>query len=412
MDVEKVIENGVLKKFTDKPKRPELLLLDNTVKKIGEYAFSECKNIIEIVLPVTLDEISDKAFANSCIKEIYITENIKRIGKEAFADCKGLQYIEIPFSVTEIDEGAFSGCVNLKRIVFKNSVVDNSVVFENRITKINDRTFENCEALQKIEMPKNITEIGEHAFCGCRNLKTVVIPDSVISVGKEAFAYCRSLKDIVFSKNISQMGDGALMDCMELENVILSCNISAVPKEMFARCLSLKNVIVTNGETTSVKRVEADAFVYCEKLENVIFSDALEYVGRFAFGLCKNLRHAPTLQVNAQIENCAFMDCYKLDYVAENNNADRKHIYQFMLRAADNFNKDTAIFELVFCWGGYSIKFVADKADYGIYSIYGCDDDGEKQSECPVFTGSADEIVKYLNDKENIDNVLKSMPEM
>lgn len=87
----------------------------------------------------------------------------------------------------------------------------------------------------------------------------------------------------------------------------------------------------------------------------------------------------------------------------------RNEIYDFMLKASEKFMKDTDIFQMVYSWGGYSIKFVADKNNYGIFSIYGCDDEGEKQSESPLYTGSANDIIKYLNDKENIDNVVESI---
>ena len=407
------IKNGVLEKYMTKPKGPTVIFLDSSVQKIGEYAFSECRNVMEIILHTGLESIDDRAFANSCIKAITIPGNIKRIGKEAFANCKGLQYIEIPFSITEIEEGAFSGCINLKRVVFRMHVVDNAVAFESRIRKISARIFEDCEALQEIKIPENVVEIGEYAFRHCRSLRTITIPESVVTIGKEAFSYCGELNNIVFPKNISQIGDGALMDCRELENVILSCNISTVPKGMFARCLSLKNVVITPGEHTAVRRVEEDAFVYCEKLENVIFSKPLEYVGSFAFGSCKNLKHAPALKTDAEIGKCAFMGCENLDYITEcpdeKGKSDRKLIYEFMLRAADNFSRDTDVLEMLFSWGDYNMKFSADRANYGIYSVYGCDEDGNVRSAQPFCTGSVDEIVKYLNDKNNVDEVLPSV---
>ena len=409
------IKNGILEKYTVKPKSPTVIYLDPSVQKIGEYAFSECRNVMEIILHTGLEAIDDRAFANSCIKEISIPDNITRIGKEAFANCKGLQYIEIPFSVTEIDEGAFSGCINLKRVVFKKHVVDNAVAFESIIRKIPARIFEDCEALQEIIIPKNVIEIGEYAFSHCRSLGTVTIPENVVTIGREAFSYCKELNNIIFPKNVSRIDDGVLMDCMGLENVILSCDISAVPKEMFARCLSLKNVIIAPGEHASVKGVEKDAFVYCEKLENVIFPEPLEYIGSFAFGLCKNLKHAPVLKTGAEIGKCAFMGCENSDYIKEypneNDKSNRKLIYEFMLHAADSFSQDPSILEMSFCWGGCSIKFSADKANYGIYSIYGCDEDGNVRSEHPLCTGSVDEIVKYLNDKNNVDEVMPLVSE-
>lgn len=392
------IENGVLKKFNMKLKSPGTVIVDNTITKIGEYAFSECKNVTEVILPSSLEEIGDRAFIHSWVKEIDIPNNVKRISKEAFADCKGLQYIEIPCSVTEIDEGAFSGCENLKRIVFKKHVIDHAFVFESKIEKIHNRVFENCKSLQEIDIPKTVTEIGERAFWGCSSLATLVIPQRVETIGKEAFSCCRELQNVVCSKNISEFGEGAFKDCIGLENIVLSCNISAVSKGMFENCINLKNVIIGSGDKGCVRSIESDVFVNCRALENVIFSDKLERIEKFAFFGCENLRDIIVSQTS-------------VDVTDNITNQKRKQIYEFMLRAAKGFSDEPDIFEMVYSCGDYNIKFVADIANYGIYSIYGCDEDGNIRSKQPLCTGGVDEIVKYLNDKNNIDEVMSLVSE-
>ena len=89
----------------------------------------------------------------------------------------------------------------------------------------------------------------------------------------------------------------------------------------------------------------------------------------------------------------------------------RKQIYEFMVKAAKKISYDSDIFEMVYSWGDYNIKFIADRANYGIYSIYGCDEDGNIRSKQPLCTGGVDEIVKYLNDKNNIDEVMSLVSE-
>lgn len=410
--INKEIENGVLKHFKYKSKSPETIILGSDIEKIGEYAFSECKNVTGVILPQSLKEIDDKAFANSCIQEIVIPNHIRRIGKEAFANCEGLSYIEIPNSVSEIDEGAFSGCVNLRRVVFATHVIDNTILCESQIKRIPNRAFEECKVLEKIEIPKYVESIGEYAFAACSSLKTIVIPESVTTVKKGALAYCRSLSNVVFSSNISQMGDGVLMDCIELENVILACEISTVPKEMFARCRKLKNVIISKGKEKIVNRVEDDAFVYCEELENVIFPQPLDYVGFFAFGMSEKL-HAPLLNKYAYIGKFAFERSVKLRYAEENtedsDKTKREMIYGFMMRAAKEFQSDSNIFNMLFNYGDRSIKIIADEKINKQYSLYGCDKEGHIHSEHPLCTGSVDEIVSYLNDKNNIDDAMKQV---
>ena len=89
----------------------------------------------------------------------------------------------------------------------------------------------------------------------------------------------------------------------------------------------------------------------------------------------------------------------------------RKKIYEFMVKAACKFSDDPDIFEMVYSWGGYNMKFVADRTNYGIYSIYGCDEDEIIHLEQPLYTGNVEEIVGYLNDKNNVENVMQQVYE-
>ena len=89
----------------------------------------------------------------------------------------------------------------------------------------------------------------------------------------------------------------------------------------------------------------------------------------------------------------------------------RKKIYEFMGKAARKFSDDPDIFEMVYSWGGYNMKFVADRTNYGIYSIYGCNEDEIIHLEQPLYTGNVEEIVGYLNDKNNVENVMQQVYE-
>ena len=64
------------------------------VKVIGEYAFSEISDLVEIVIP----------------------EHVTEIEKFAFYKCKNLEKVTISKSVEKIGYGAFGDCINLKEV--------------------------------------------------------------------------------------------------------------------------------------------------------------------------------------------------------------------------------------------------------------------------------------------------------
>ena len=73
--------------------------IKNTVKSIGEYAFSWCRRFETIMIP----------------------ESVTTINAYAFYTCEGLKSIEIPETVTSIGNYAFSYCSELKTIYYKGT---------------------------------------------------------------------------------------------------------------------------------------------------------------------------------------------------------------------------------------------------------------------------------------------------
>ena len=69
--------------------------IPNDVKLIGDYAFVECRGLIEITIP----------------------ESVDSIGISAFNYCEGLTSLSIPSSVTSLGAYAFNGCKSLSSII-------------------------------------------------------------------------------------------------------------------------------------------------------------------------------------------------------------------------------------------------------------------------------------------------------
>ena len=85
------------------------------VTAIGEYAFSECFWLTEIVIPDT----------------------VKTIGEGAFAYCIALKEIIIPENVTSIGDYAFGCCISLEKLIVKNrnTTIGNYIGFSDAIVK-------------------------------------------------------------------------------------------------------------------------------------------------------------------------------------------------------------------------------------------------------------------------------------
>ena len=116
---------------------------------------------------------------------ITFDDSVTKIGDYAFYNCDSLTSVNIPDGVTEIGEGAFRECPSLTSVNIPDSV-----------TTIGICAFGGCDSLTSVNIPDSVTSIGDLAFRDCYSLTSVTIPDSVTTIGDEAFYACTSLTSV------------------------------------------------------------------------------------------------------------------------------------------------------------------------------------------------------------------------
>mgnify|MGYP004531026603 CR=1 FL=1 len=100
----------------------ETVFLPEGMKKIPDYAFSNCSNIKYMDFPNSLTEIGKYAFANcDALTSIHISEGVAKIGDHAFEDCNKLLVMNVPDTVTVIGQSVFDYCPSLSQINYTGS---------------------------------------------------------------------------------------------------------------------------------------------------------------------------------------------------------------------------------------------------------------------------------------------------
>ncbi|MBQ0089378.1 MAG: leucine-rich repeat protein, partial [Prevotellaceae bacterium] len=85
--------------------------IPDSVKEIGNGAFSGCSGLTSIEIPSFVSRIGWKAFEDcASLRSIRIPDSVTVIDEDTFFYCRGLKSVEIPGSVTEIRTGAFDLC--------------------------------------------------------------------------------------------------------------------------------------------------------------------------------------------------------------------------------------------------------------------------------------------------------------
>lgn len=196
------------------------LSLPNSLRKIGNAAFSHCNNISgNLILPDALREIGWGAFRFCNFSgDLVIPSSVTRIGSGAFWNCIGFDgTLTLPNSLNSIEYSAFDGCVNFK----------GNLVIPSSVTGIGFSAFKGCSGFSNVYFnPSNCSNNAPSLyyfdwseappFEGCSGALVVgenmhdvpaylfknaafdeiTLHNEVNSIGDEAFAGCDSLKTI------------------------------------------------------------------------------------------------------------------------------------------------------------------------------------------------------------------------
>lgn len=139
---------------------------------LDKYAFKDCKNIQELVLPINVDTVVDDDDDN-----------------EVFCDCKNIT--KITFVKGSGEQGGvgydYGGEErdNTPWYHSRGSLI--SVVFAEGIESLGKSQCYGVTILSAVKFASTVTAIGDSAFENCGQLQTIVLPDNLVTLGAYAF---------------------------------------------------------------------------------------------------------------------------------------------------------------------------------------------------------------------------------
>jgi len=137
------------------------------------------EDIISVSFPDSITRIDEKAFYQcKNIKTLNLSKNLVFIGSYAFAGCESLVDVVFPSAVTDIRDYAFASCISLEKVDLSNC----------SLSTIQEGSFRACTNLNTVKLPKNLTTIETYAFNNDISLKELEIPDTVSKIETYAFS--------------------------------------------------------------------------------------------------------------------------------------------------------------------------------------------------------------------------------
>lgn len=212
-------------------------------KAIGGYAFGGCKRITSVKLP----------------------ESVERIEAGAFSGCTSLTSVNFPAAVTEIEAYTFDGCTSLETLDIPETVTDisqypfNETPFQNRIAErdtfvvINGILVDATRAEGDVVIPDGVRKISYRAFAPKHGKNTwltgVTIPESVESVYGNAFEDCTALERVQLSSGLKELCRSMFRNCKSLKSIDIPDGVTSIGGYAFGGCESLESVTVPDSVT-------------------------------------------------------------------------------------------------------------------------------------------------------------------
>ena len=289
--------------FSGCTKLETVLLGDNVLVTIEDYAFENCKSLKNIDIPSSVQKIGSRAFSGcESITSIFISSKVLTIGEGAFLNCNSLAEIRVDLAnanYMDINGDLYSknGDTLIKYASGKNNQY---FAIPSSVTTIETYAFSGCEYLLGVDIPDSIASIGSGAFNYCYSLESIYIPNTVITVSPGTFSFCDSLVEIrvddshpsyitidgnLYSKDgktLVRYAGGKAESCFVVPN-----GVTAIGGAAFSGSKNLKEVVISSG----VESIGIIAFSYCN-LDSIKFmpNSKLKTVEQMAFGIYVTLK--------------------------------------------------------------------------------------------------------------------------
>ena len=192
--------------------------MPETLNSIGTYSFTNCKSLIDIVLPLDLELIASYTFN----------------------ECSNLTNVTIKSNVTKLNENAFYYCYALKNVYYHGTVENwcNIVIYDGYSTPMYYATNfylldtegaityngNDYELLTELITPDSVTTIKAYSFYGFSCINYLTISSKVTTIGSNAFAECdhlwiTKLGTYDTGSSLTTIGSSAFYNCYRLAEV-------------------------------------------------------------------------------------------------------------------------------------------------------------------------------------------------
>jgi hypothetical protein len=276
---------------------------DSQLRRINHKAFSRCRSVHSITIPLLVDWIAGTAFLDCGIEEIRIAEgNLHfEVSGEFLLTTEGrslIRYfgrsreVKILREIESLSSSSFS-VSDIRVVTFEK---------DSQLRRIESRVFDGCLSVHSICIPPNVDWIDGSAFTDCGIVKieiaegnrwfrvfgdflmnfegtaliryfglhySVRIRSEVEMVCRGSFSHCKCIRGLQFESpsKVRIVESYAFEKCLCLESILLPASIESICEASFRECRNLEEIRIEIG--SKLRRIGNESFIGCSSLTSL-----------------------------------------------------------------------------------------------------------------------------------------------
>ncbi len=269
-------------------------------RKIGWFAFNNCKNLTELNIPDAIVQIFPAAFQNANFKKIRLPKNLKSLRSKIFKGCRNLEQVIISKKITEIEGEVFANCPKLTNVkVEAGNPYYKSI--DGVLFKINS-TGEPKELIfyplaktdEEYTVPNTVTQVASGAFLINKNIKKVILPNGIHKIEPVTFYGCKNLETVHFPVGLIFIGGSAFGQTPKLTN-LENFPKSIEPEDTHKYGAMSSSAFKQSGFTTfaipkGVKTIGGFSLFFCKRLKQLSIPSSVTKINSKAFAFSYNIK--------------------------------------------------------------------------------------------------------------------------
>lgn len=279
------------------------VVLPNSVDGLSDYCFKGCENLKEVYNLTRFNDIrcgsQDRGWVAKYAaavyrsldenKKIFMTDDGYYFGVNddntiTLSAYYGYDYeLKLPTNV-EINGTTYT-TYNIANSAFANNGDIVKVIIPDSVNRIGDSAFKGCGSLEEVVLPNTISRIDHYTFQGCSKLKTIVLPDELTSIGEYAFEGTSSLEEITIPAGVKNLPKRVFYQS-GIKKINLQEGLESISTEAFRECTKLLSISFPD----SLTNLEGRTFMDCNSLETVHLGKGITKLNDYTFYGCRSLK--------------------------------------------------------------------------------------------------------------------------